>query len=253
MSDTQSTTAGQASGCCGDGSASKEASGCCGGSGKSGGSCCKTAREPLTPLTVDQLKALPTDALIMRFRRGIENIDRRVFELTERQIDQAFLPDAGVGRWPVRVLIGHIADADLAAIHRMRRAVAEENPLITEWDENAFVDANIYGNAHEGYADNPENDHARVMNALGGPLATIHTLRQWTSQWLLSLDAPAFERRCLHPTLGPLSVRDLVAMYTWHLEHHCRFLTQKLDLLVGATPQPAPAAENCGTGCGCSR
>ncbi|MDX2132260.1 MAG: DinB family protein [Planctomycetota bacterium] len=239
-------------GCCGGSAKSpgKESEGCCGGSGKQGGGCCKTAREPLTSMTVEQLKVIETDRLIMRFRRGIESVDRRVFELSERQIDQAFLPDAGVGRWPVRVLLGHIADADLAAIHRMRRAVAEDSPLFTEWDENAFIDANMYGNVHEGYAETPEGDHARVMQALGGPLATIHTLRQWTSQWLLSLEPAALERRGMHPTLGPLSVRDLVAMYTWHLEHHCGFLVRKLDLMLGRAPaESTPGA----SACGCAR
>ncbi|CAG1005135.1 Putative metal-dependent hydrolase YfiT [Phycisphaerales bacterium] len=223
--------------------------GCCGGSGKSEGGCCKTAREPLVPMTAEQLEALPTDRLIARYRRGIESIDRRVFELSERQIDQAYLPDAGVGRWPIRVLIGHVVDADLAAVHRMRRAVAEDNPVFSEWDENAFVDANIYGNDHEGYADSPEGDHARVMNALGGFLATLHTLRQWTSQWLFSLSESQLDRGGMHPTRGVQSVRKIVALYTWHLEHHCGFLTRKLDLLVGA-PEPADTAAGAG-GCGC--
>lgn len=222
--------------------------GCC-GSGKSGGTCCKE-RASLTPLSKEQIAALPTLALVARYQRGIEWIDRRVFELSERQIDQAFLPEAGVGRWPVRVLVGHICDADLAAVHRMRRAVAEDNPIFSEWDENAFIDANLYGNAHEGYADDPETDHARVMNALGGFLATTHTLRQWTAQWLYSLSDAQLARTGMHPTKGPQSVRQIVALYTWHLEHHCDFLAKKLDLMVGKADQ-APKAERCGTGCGC--
>lgn len=220
--------------------------GCCGGSGAAQGGCCKT-REPLTPLTVEQLEALPTDRLIARYRRGIESVDRRVFELSERQIDQAYLPEAGVGRWPIRVLVGHVVDADLAAVHRMRRAVAEDSPVFSEWDENAFVDSNLYGNEHQGYADTPEGDHARVMNALGGFLATLHTLRQWTSQWLFSLSDEQLSRAGMHPTRGPQTVRQIVALYTWHLEHHCGFLTKKLDLLVGRAE-----ATSAHGGCGCS-
>ena len=30
-----------------------------------------------------------------------------------------------VGRWPIRVLLGHLADAELVFVHRMRRAVGE--------------------------------------------------------------------------------------------------------------------------------
>ena len=75
---------------------------------------------------------------------GLQRFDSRIFELSDEQMDMAFLPDAGVGRWPVRVLVGHLADAELAFIHRMRRAVAEENPVLAVWDENAFIDAGLY-------------------------------------------------------------------------------------------------------------
>lgn len=228
--------------------------GCCGGSGKVPGVLTQ-------PMTIEQLMTLPTMTLIARFRRGIEVVDRRVFDLTERQIDQAFLPEAGVGRWPVRVLIGHCADAELSYSHRIRRAIAEDKPVIAAWDENAFVDSNVYGNRHEGYSDNPETDEARVMHGLGGFLAVIHTLRQWMGQWLMTLDEAAFDRTLMHPERGEESVRRMVAILTWHLEHHCGFLSKKLDKMV-ITPRAEMVEANaqgaakaggggCGSGCGC--
>ncbi len=226
--------------------------GCCGGSSR---------RTALAPMTKAQLAELPTLQLISRFRRGVEAFDRRVFELNERQIDMAFLPDAGVGAWPIRVLVGHVADADLAAIHRMRRVVAEENPVFADWDENAFVDSNLYGNVHEGYADHPEADHARVMNALGGPMAVIHTNRQWAGQWMLSLDESAWSRSGMHPVKGVMTLRDILVSYVWHLEHHAGFLTRKLDHILGPAPVEESSGECCGGsgggggcgggGCGC--
>jgi len=198
---------------------------------------------------VNLIEALPTIGLVTRYRRGIESLDRRVFELTEQQIDMAFLPDAGVGQWPVRVLLGHLADADLAQVHRMRRAVAEENPVLSVWDENAFTDAGLYGNGEKTYVPDAEADHARVMNALGGFMAIIHTLRQWSGQWLLSLTEAQWSRQVLHPERGPLTLRRMVAMMTWHLEHHAAFLTKKLDRVLG--PAPAAGEEGCGSGCGC--
>ncbi|MBL9001759.1 MAG: DinB family protein [Phycisphaerae bacterium] len=229
-------------GCCGQDS-------CCKGEGKRalGSGCCGgAAPAPLTPMSVAELEQLASDQLINRYRRGIENFDRRVFDLAERQIDQAFLPEAGVGQWPVRVLIGHCADADLASVHRMRRAVAEDNPVLSTWDENAFVDSNLYGNRHETYADTPEADHARVMSALGGHMAAIHTLRQWVGQWLLSLSEDQLKRQALHPERGPQSVRHMVASYTWHLEHHARFLTLKIDRMLGPAHTGQPSASACG-------
>lgn len=235
-----------------------EGGGCCGGESKGSGQasgCCGGSRRALSPMTRDQILDLPPFDLVVRYRRGIESIDRRVFELSERQIDQAFLPDAGVGTWPVRVLIGHLADADLASVHRMRRIVGETCPVISAWDEHAFIDANVYGNADKPYAPEPEGDEARVMQALGGPMAVIHTLRQWASHWLLSLDDSAWHRKALHPERGEMTLRMIVGYDTWHMEHHARFLTQKLDKMVG-TPEPVAAKSGgggggCGSGCGC--
>ena len=254
MSDTNTDDCCSEDSCCNDEGCGEEAaaSSCCKGSG-GGSSCCGGKAAALKPMTADELQKLPTLELIARYRRGIENFDRRVFELSERQIDMAFLPDAGVGLWPIRVLIGHCADADMASVHRMRRAIAEDNPLLADWDENAFVDQNLYGNAHEGYSDSAEGDRARVMQALGGHMAVIHTLRQWVGQWLLTLTDAQLDRMAMHPVKGPQSVRRMIASYTFHCEHHAKFLTMKLDRILGpAAPAPKKAQGGCGSGgCGC--
>jgi len=251
MSDSETDACCQEESCCQEKADGGPQGGCCGG-----------AKPPqLTPMTKEQLINLPSAALISRYRRGIENFDRRVFELNERELDTAFLPEAGVGLWPVRVLVGHCADADLAAIHRMRRAVAEENPLLADWDENAFVDQNLYGNDHAGYADSVEGDRARVMQSLGGHMAVIHTLRQWAGQWLLTLTEAQLDRLAMHPVKGPMTVRQIVASYTFHIEHHAQFLTKKLDKLVGpaenvssganARSEKTGGAKSGGCGCNC--
>jgi hypothetical protein len=43
----------------------------------------------------------------------------------------------------------------------------------------------------------------------------------------------------------------MIASSTWHLEHHAKFLTRKLDRMLGPV-QPAPARKGgCSSGCGC--
>jgi hypothetical protein len=187
--------------------------------------------------TREQIAALPDAAVITRYRRGLERFDARVFELSDGQLDTAFLPDAGVGRWPVRVLAGHLADAELAFTNRMRRAVAEENPVLEAWDENAFIDAGLYTGGRY---------------PIGGFIAVVHTLRRWTSEWLATLTPEQLGRQAMHPERGPQTVRGILAYTTWHLEHHAAFLNAKVCGMLG----PAPAAESqsgggCGPGCGC--
>lgn len=187
--------------------------------------------------TREQIGALGDGQLIARYRQGLQRFDSRILEMSDEQLDQAFLPDAGVGNWPVRVLVGHLADAELAFTHRMRRAVSEENPLLAVWDENAFIDAGLY---------------AGGMYPLGGYLAVIHTLRRWTAEWLATLSPEQLNRKAMHPERGPLTVRDMLVTTTWHLEHHARFLNAKVCRLLG----PAPADEGgggCGPSCGCHK
>lgn len=224
----------------------------CGGGGSGAGdaaTCCKSsATAAYDPkVLMEQVSALDPLTQVMRYRRGIEVIDRRVFELTERQIDTAFLPEAGVGQWPVRVLVGHVADAELVYVERMRRCVGEDNPLVGVWDENSFVDSGIYGNGEKTYAEDPQGDHHRVMAAIGGPLTVIHTLRQWTGQWLLSLPESAWSRKILHPERGEMTLKNILEYATYHFEHHAVFLARKVEKMLG----PAPKEEGCGAGCGC--
>lgn len=197
------------------------------------------------------IEILPTPDLIARYRRGVENFDRRLFALTAEQIDTAFLPGSGVGTWPVRVLLGHLADADLAQAHRIRRAVGEDHPVLSLWDANSFIDHDVYGlRAGPKDLDTAARDH-QAMTMVGGCVALIHTVRQWTGQWLGTLSEKQWVREALHPERGPVSIRTMTAIMTWHLEHHARYLRAKLDVLVG--PEEKDAEGGCGHGCGCGR
>jgi hypothetical protein len=163
----------------------------------------------------------PTE-LLARFRVGVERFDRRVLTLMDSQLDTAFQPEGGVGRWPARVLLGHLADAEVAFVHRMRRCVAEDGPLFSVWDENAFIDSGLYGTPETG-----------PKFPIGGFIATIHTLRAWTGEWLTTLPESAFQRRAMHPERGEQSLRLILAYDTWHLEHHAWFLNLKVAKFLG--------------------
>jgi hypothetical protein len=186
---------------------------------------------------VEEFFGLEDLALIARYRRGLDLFDRRLFELSDAQFDHALLPEANVGRWPIRVLVGHLADAELAFVHRMRRAVAEQNPVFAPWDENAFIDGGLY---------------AGGQHPVAGFVATIHTLRRWTAEWLTTLLPEELARRGMHPERGPQTVRQILAYDTWHFEHHAAFLNAKVCRLLGPAPvEEAPQGGGCGANCGC--
>ncbi|MEM9065345.1 MAG: DinB family protein [Planctomycetota bacterium] len=211
----------------------------------------EAARELVGP-PIDRglLADIPWPSLLHRYRSGIELFDPRVIQMTDEQLDTAFLSDAGVGRWPVRVLLGHLADGDLGSVHRMRRIAAEDNPVLSAWDEDAFVDSGIYGSTEASSA------WPKPCFPVGAYAAVIYTLREWASAWLGGLDESLLARRGLHPQHGEVSLRGIVEFDTWHLEHHVRFLNAKAFKLLGPAPEPERCDDvpsgGCGPGCGCA-
>lgn len=200
------------------------------------------------PMTIEGIAASPTAELVTRYRAAVGLIDRRLMEMADEDLDQAFLPDAGVGRWPIRVLMGHLADAEMVQIHRIRRAVAEPGAVLGLWDEHAFIDANLYGK---------EGD---LRAPIAGFCAMVYTTRQWAGEWLATLTPEEWQREIMHPENGAMSARDLLVYTIWHFEHHLGFLQAKIAKIMGEegyAPIAGPAAhaqsQCCSSGgsCGC--
>ncbi len=169
-----------------------------------------------------ELKPLSNLDLVKRFDIGLENIDQRLPNLSEPQLDLPFKAEDGVGEWPCRILIGHLADAEIAFVHRMRRIVAEERPLFAVWDENAFIDSGLYG--LPGNTDKfPVSDF----------IESIGAMRRWTGSWLGTLSDSIFLRTGQHPERGEQTLRTVLEYATWHLEQHGWFLNQKIARLLG--------------------
>ncbi|HED53136.1 MAG TPA: hypothetical protein ENJ00_02915 [Phycisphaerales bacterium] len=177
-----------------------------------------------------ELAEFPTDALIERFAIGVQRLDPRAYELDEAMLDTAFRKEAEVGVWPVRMLIGHLADSEIFSTLRLRKTVAEEAPMLEGWDPDAYIDAGLYALRP------PAGDGDSPKASIGASTATIHTLRSWTRDWLRTLEPKAWDRRAMHVERGEFTVKRLLALSTWHLEHHAVFLHRKINLLLGSQP-----------------
>lgn len=178
------------------------------------------------PPGVESFISMELDFLLNRFVFGVEHFDRRLIQLKPDQLDTAFLADApgDLGRWPVRVLVGHLADAELAFAFRLRRIVGEENPLLEPWDENSFIDNGLYGSATTPVEKRPN---------VGAYIATIFTLRKWMGEWLRTLPAEAWTRKGLHKVRGEQTLKTVLAYDVWHLEHHAVYLNRKVARFLG--------------------
>lgn len=199
----------------------------------------------LTVLPVETLLGMDWGDLVRRFAIGVEWFDPRLFHLAEEDLDRSYKPESGVGRMSIRALVTHLADCELVYLHRIRRAVAEETPMLGVFDHDAFVEAPFSGPGGRG--------GVSMAPPVAGAVAVVHTLRRWALDWLFDMDEATQNRAALHPERGSMTVRDIVSMATWHLEHHSAFLNAKVESLLGPIPEPGPMPQGgCGPGCGCA-
>lgn len=188
-----------------------------------------------------EIRDLDPGTLTARMLIGLERFDPRVVELDHDMVSRGWFEDTGVGAWPIRVLIGHLADSELVLAHRCRRILAEDNPTLNLWDEHAFIDGGLYG-CTEG---------SHLVPPMGGDLAMIHTTRSWLVALLMQLDEDQWNRQGMHPTNGPVSVRELANQICWHFERHAHFLNAKIERLLGPLPAKTGCCGGGGGGCGC--
>ena len=138
-----------------------------------------------------------------RYRRGAEVLATVLTGAAGDEVDYAPAP----GKWTIRQIMAHLADAELVGAHRFRLVIAEENPTLTWFDQDAWT-KNL--------------DYARRKPTQS--LDTFRRLRAENYELLKGLPESAFGRVGSHTQNGPMSLRQLLQGYSDHAESHARQL-----------------------------
>jgi len=109
------------------------------------------------------------------------------------------------GKWSIRQLTAHLADTELVAAQRMRQVIAEDQPKLMAFDQEAWA-RNL--------------DYARRTPKQS--LETLLRLRTENYELLKALPATAFERTGMHSERGPVSLAQLLTIFAEHVESHSR-------------------------------
>jgi len=141
--------------------------------------------------------------LLERFRRGAEMIAVATTGAAGAELD--FHP--GDGQWSVRQIVCHLADAELVGADRFRRVIAEENPTLIGFDQ-------------EAWARNLDYAHRKMSAALD----SFRRLRGENHELLKGQPEAAFGRIGTHSERGPMTLLDLLRTYAEHAENHARQL-----------------------------
>ncbi len=151
-------------------------------------------------------------AAVERFAAGASVPRDAIAGLTPAQLTAFPAP----GTWSIQQIVVHLADADAVAAYRMRRIIAEDQPRLDAYDENAFVARLHY----------QEADAALACEA-------FRVGRERMAEILRRVPPAAFARVGLHPEVGELPLGRLLRVYVHHLDHHMRFLREKRRMVEG--------------------
>lgn len=139
--------------------------------------------------------------LLERFRRGPELVAVATTGVAGEQLDYVPAP----GKWSIRQIVWHLADAELVGAVRFRWVIAEDNPMLPAYDQDAWTD-------RLGYS----------KRRFAPALETFRRLRAENYELLKDLPEEAFSRTGRHTESGPLTLLDLVRRTAEHAEHHAR-------------------------------
>jgi hypothetical protein len=137
--------------------------------------------------------------LLERLRRGAEMVAVSITGAAGSELDYAPEP----GKWSIRQIVAHLADAEMVAAARMRQIIAEDNPRIEAYDQNAWAVNLDYGRRKTSQA-----------------LETFRRIRAENYELLKDLPPQVFEREGLHSERGPISLKFLLQLMAEHAENH---------------------------------
>ncbi len=129
------------------------------------------------------------------------------------------LATPGPGDWSIAELVAHLLDSDLVIADRMKRVIAEDEPVLLAFDENAWI--------------RRLDSHAMPIHEA---VSLFAANRHWMARILRRCPESDFPRFGMHSETGRKTLAELLAGAVGHLDHHLRFLYAKRANLGTALP-----------------
>lgn len=152
--------------------------------------------------------------LIDQFEQGGEKLRAAISGLDRQSMLWKPAPEAGAGLWSIQQVVIHLLDSEVIGIDRMKRIIAEENPLLVGYNETLFAQ-------RLSYEDQPADDAVTVVDLTRKLFAPV----------LRRLPDAVFSRTGIHTEVGKVTLADQIEKYVWHLDHHLEFIQKKRALL----------------------
>jgi hypothetical protein len=137
--------------------------------------------------------------LLERYRTGAAEVDAALEGISEPELNRR---PPGADEWTPREIVHHLADSESMAYIRLRRVIAEDDPLIQGYDEPEW--------ARRLHYDRPIEPSRAVFGAVRS--ASLALLERLTpDEW---------RRSGTHSESGPYSVETWLQIYASHGHDH---------------------------------
>lgn len=137
-------------------------------------------------------------ARIAKYADGYNEVMRALEGITDAELDAR----EALGEWSPRQVIHHLGDSEMASALRIRRIIAEENPLIQGYDQDEFARVLFY--------DRP----------IEGSLEAFRGARASTVPILERLSDEQWARAGMHDETGVMSAESWLEYYSQHAHDH---------------------------------
>ena len=148
------------------------------------------------------------EALIEQYARGPERIREALARVPKEAL--SWRPEAG--KWSVHEVVVHCADSETNAALRIRYLIAEKEPLIVGYDQDAWARLFDY--------------HAQPLEE---SLAATSAARGRTVPLLRRLTDADWEKEGRHTESGRYTAEDWLRIYAAHLEGHAKQIERNVE------------------------
>jgi hypothetical protein len=136
-------------------------------------------------------------ALLDRYATGFAEVADALDGADDESLDRH-----GPAGWSARMVVHHLADSESMAYIRLRRLIAEDEPLLPDYDEAEW--------SRRLHYDRPIETSLEVLQAVRGS----------SEQLLRTLTPAEWARSGTHSDAGPYSVDRWLDIYTRHSPDH---------------------------------
>ncbi len=133
-----------------------------------------------------------------------QKLEKAVSRLSNAQLDTP----VGEGKWTVRQLVHHIADANINAYSRMKLIATEQKPILKPYDQDQWA----------VLADGKTGNIAPTLSLVKG----LH--ERWV-YFLRSLPEASWSREGIHLENGKMTLDGVLKTYSTHGENHLAQIT----------------------------